>query len=185
MVVVITLIVLIQTIYIRTISLLSVAAMIFLQRSQAMKRTQADLHPVLHSATLLEKRVETLLKPTGIRHRQALILDALLRIGPTSQRHLAKQFDVSAGSMSSMTERLVALGFITQNINPKNRRSDILDLTPDGRAVLEKVWVVWQEATSGIVAALGDNQARALTALSTKLRDSLGGSQPEKEKRKT
>lgn len=85
--------------------------------------------------------------------------------------------------MSSMTERLVALGFITQNINPENRRSDILDLTPDGQAVLEKVWVVWQEATALITFALGDDGAETLTALSTKLRNTLGGTQPEREQR--
>lgn len=139
-----------------------------------MKQTLITIHPVLHSATLLEKRIEILLRPTGIRHRQALILDALSQIGPTSQRHLAKQFDVSAGSMSSMTERLVTLGFITQITNPENRRSDILDLTPDGREVLKKVWVVWQEATGLITSALGENQAETLTVLSTKLRNALG-----------
>ncbi len=85
--------------------------------------------------------------------------------------------------MSSMTERLVALGFITQSTNPVNRRSDILDLTPDGRAVLEKVLIVWQEATALITLALGDNQAETLTALSTKLRNTLGGTPPEKEQR--
>ncbi|MEO0979656.1 MAG: MarR family winged helix-turn-helix transcriptional regulator [Pseudomonadota bacterium] len=148
-----------------------------------MKRIPVDLHPVLHSATLLEKRVEILLRQTGVRHRQALILDALSRIGPTSQGHLAKQFDVSAGSMSSMTERLVALGFITQSTNPENRRSDILDLTPDGRAVLEKVRIVWQEATALITSALGDTRAETFTALATRLRDTLGGSKPEKEQR--
>ncbi|WP_298815399.1 MarR family winged helix-turn-helix transcriptional regulator [uncultured Roseibium sp.] len=150
-----------------------------------MKQALISIHPVLHSATLLEKRIEVLLRPTGIRHRQALILDALAQIGPTSQRHLAKQFDISAGSMSSMTERLVALGFITQNTNPENRRSDILDLTPDGRDVLEKVWIVWQEATFLITSALGDDQAETLTVLSTKLRNALGGAQPEKEQRRT
>lgn len=82
-----------------------------------------------------------------------------------------------------MTERLVALGFITQSTNPVNRRSDILDLTPDGRAVLEKVLIVWQEAAALITLALGDNQAETLTALSTKLRNTLGGTQPEKEQR--
>lgn len=150
-----------------------------------MKQTLITIHPVLHSATLLEKRIEILLRPTGIRHRQALILDALSQIGPTSQRHLAKQFDVSAGSMSSMTERLVTLGFITQITNPENRRSDILDLTPDGREVLKKVWVVWQEATGLITSALGENQAETLTVLSTKLRNALGGTQPEKERHGT
>jgi len=150
-----------------------------------MIRTTADLHPILHSATLLEKRVETLLKPTGIRHRQALILDALWRIGPTSQRHLATQFDVSAGSMSSMTERLVALGFITQSTNPENRRSDILQLTPSGRAVLEKVWTIWQEANAVIIAALGDKGSETITYLASDLRDALGGSEPKKEQHKS
>ncbi len=146
-----------------------------------MKQTSVVLHPHLHSATLLEKRVESLLRPTGIRHRQALILDALRRIGPTSQRHLAKHFDVTPGSMSTMTERLVSLGFITQNTNPDNRRSDILELTPRGDAMLEKVLAVWREADGMIIAALGKERAEDFIALATELRDALGGSEPKKE----
>lgn len=80
-----------------------------------------------------------------------------------------------------MTERLVALGFITQSTNPENRRSDILDLTPDGRAVLKKVWVVWQDATALITSALSESHAETFTELATKLRNSLGGSTPKKE----
>ncbi|MGH1483442.1 MAG: MarR family winged helix-turn-helix transcriptional regulator [Geminicoccales bacterium] len=146
-----------------------------------MKQTSVVLHPHLHAATLLEKRVESLLRPTGIRHRQALILDALQRIGPTSQRHLAKQFDITAGSMSTMTERLVSLGFITQKTNPENRRSDILELTPSGHAILEKVLDVWREADGMIIAALGKDRAEHFIALATELRNALGGSEPKKE----
>ena len=104
-----------------------------------MARKHANLHPVLHSAHILEKRVEALLASSDIRHRQALVLDTLQQLGPTSQKHLANQFGVSAGSISSMIVRLVALGYVTQATNPEDRRRDIVDITPSGRSVLRGV----------------------------------------------
>lgn len=80
-----------------------------------------------------------------------------------------------------MTERLVSLGFITQNTNPENRRSDILELTPSGHAILEKVLDVWRKADGMIIAALGKERAEHFIALATELRNALGGSEPKKE----
>ena len=146
-----------------------------------MNMKPSKLHPFLHSAALLEKRVEKMLGSFGVRHRQAVILDALQRNGPASQRHLAKEINVSPGSMSSMTERLVTLGFIVQNSNPDDRRSDILEITPEGLAVLSDVQGVWRDGDKMIEAALGSKDAKQFFAMSEKLRNALGGRAPTKE----
>ena len=146
-----------------------------------MIRNPAKLHPFLHAATMLEKRVTALLRASGVRHRQGLILDALHRIGPTSQRHLAKEFGISPGSMSSMTDRLVALGFITRNTNADDRRSDVLELTPNGLAMLTVVLDVWQGADDRIETALGPKKAAQFFALAAELRNAQGGRVPEHE----
>ena len=146
-----------------------------------MIRNPAKIHPFLHAATLMEKRVTALLRASGVRHRQGLILDALHRIGPTSQRHLAKEFDISPGSISSMTDRLLALGFITRNTNADDRRSDVLELTPDGLAILTVVRDAWQDADDGIETALGAKKAAQFFALAAELRSAQGGHAPEHE----
>ncbi len=146
-----------------------------------MIRNPAKLHPFLHAATLLEKRVTALLRASGVSHRQGLILDALQRVGPTSQRHLAKEFAISPGSMSSMTDRLLALGFITRNTNADDRRSDVLELTPDGLAILTVVRDAWQDADDGIETALGAKKAAQFFALAAELRSAQGGHAPEHE----
>jgi len=144
-------------------------------------RNPAKIHPFLHAATLMEKRVTALLRASGVRHRQGLILDALHRIGPTSQRHLAKEFDISPGSMSSMTDRLLALGFITRNTNTDDRRSDVLELTPNGLAMLTVVLDVWQGADESIETALGPTKAAQFFALAAELCSAQGGRAPQHE----
>ena len=136
---------------------------------------------MLHSAHILEKRVEALLASSDIRHRQALVLDALQQLGPTSQKHLAKQLGLSAGSMSSMIVRLVALGYVTQATNPDDQRRDIVDITSNGRTVLRGVEKVWREGDKMIESALGPDKSEQFIKLARELSKALGGGPPIKE----
>lgn len=146
-----------------------------------MKRQHAQIHPFLHSAALLEKRLESLLGSSGIRHRQALVLDVLRQIGPSSQQHLAKHFGVSPGTMSSMISRLVEPGYVQRETNPKDRRTDRISITPAGLASLQGVWDVWQEGDKIIEHILGSEDGKRFFALSDKLSKAVGGGPPQKE----
>jgi len=144
-----------------------------------MKRQHAQIHRLLHSASILEKQLENALLPSKIRHRQALVLDALLKIGPSSQKHLAKQFSVSAGTMSSMVSRLEALGYIKRATDPIDRRTDMVDITPEGTAILSGVSGIWQQGDKIIADILGPEDSKQLFALTQKLSQGLGGGPPK------
>lgn len=101
-----------------------------------MKARPVKFHSYLHGAHLLQKRLDTLLAPMGIRPRQARVLNTLSGIGETSQTVLAQQFDVTAGSMSTMIERLLALGLISREKNPSDKPGDLIALTPEGKDAL-------------------------------------------------
>ena len=148
-----------------------------------MARNRLKLHPVLHSANILEKRMEALLGAFDIRHRQALVLDALEQIGPASQQHLAKHFGVSAGSMSGMVTRLAALGYITQIRDTEDRRRDIVAITPEGTAALKDVHGVWRQGDKMIEAALGPEKTEQFITLARQLSGALGGGPPRKERK--
>lgn len=144
-----------------------------------MKRQHAQIHPFLHSAALLEKQLESLLGSSGIRHRQALVLDALYRVGPSSQQHLVKHFGVSPGTMSSMISRLEALGYVQRETSPTDRRTDVITITPDGLATLLGVAEVWEEGRKIIEDILGSREGTRFLALADQLSRALGGSPPK------
>ncbi len=146
-----------------------------------MKRQHAQIHPFLHSAAILEKQLESLLGSSGIRHRQALVLDALQQIGPSSQQHLAKHFSVSPGTMSSMISRLETLGYVQRETSPTDRRTDVINITPEGLATLQGVADVWEEGDKIIENILGSEEGKRFFALTEQLSRVLGGGPPKME----
>jgi len=146
-----------------------------------MKRKHAHIHPFLHSAAILEKRLESLLASSGIRHRQALVLDALRKIGPSSQQHLIKHFSVSPGTMSSMISRLEMLGYVKRETSPTDRRTDVVNITPEGITAIAGVADIWQEGDTIVENTLGPEDSKRFFALADKLSRALGGGPPEME----
>lgn len=142
-------------------------------------------HSLLHAADLLDHKLRKKLEPFGIRPRQARILNALDRIGPTSQSELIAEFDVTAGSMSSMIARLVSMNLVSRTRHLDELRTDVLQLTPDGLAKLEHIRAVWSEMQALIEEAIGKENTQQLTALTTELKFALGGKVPgQKRSRK-
>lgn len=136
-----------------------------------------QLHGILQSATLVEAHLRRQLEPLGLLPRQARIIEAMARMGPVSQINLAKAFAVTPASISTMTDRLFAAGYITRKVDPSSRRQQILELTDKGRALLGEIALAWTVVDNRIRAALGENAATYFD-LARQLRDNLGGTIP-------
>ena len=150
-----------------------------------MTRQRAHIHPFLHAASNLEKHLETLFAESNIRHRQALVLDALRAIGASSQQYLAKHFGVSAGTMSSMISRLEALGYVQRERDVSDRRIEIISNTAAGIAALESVEKYWLDGDAMVENILGTEDAEKFFTLADELSKGLGGGRPKPEKRGT
>jgi len=142
------------------------------------KRQPAQFHLLLHSAHLIEDRLRVRLAKLGIQPRQARVLDALEGLGETSQAELAKEFDLTAASMSTMIGRLLAAGLIHRRIDETELRKNVVRLTKKGRALLDSVNQEWGEIDREIIAAMGERDAETLKHLTRTLRDRLGGRRP-------
>ncbi|MEM8539640.1 MAG: MarR family winged helix-turn-helix transcriptional regulator [Pseudomonadota bacterium] len=132
-------------------------------------------HPFLHASELLTKRLEIELSPLGVRPRQARVLSALGRMGEVSQAALAREYDATEASMSTMIARLIEAGYITRSIDPQNRSGYLVKLSPDGETVVEKIRSVWESVDHIVEEKIGTDQQRALREISVQLRDGLGG----------
>lgn len=138
-------------------------------------KKHSKIHNLLHSANILERRLDVLLSPLDVRPRQARILNVLNRIGAVTQSSLANEIGVTAGSMSTMVKRLAATGLIVRKKSTTDARADILSLTDAGRDALVEVRDVWGEMDAEIENALGSEKANLLAALTHELKTALGG----------
>lgn len=147
-------------------------------RTVRMATDGFKLHLLLHSANLVEDELRRRLALIGVRPRQARILDALSRMEPASQIGVARAFNLTPASMSTMTTRLIEAGFITREIDPSETRSNLLRLTDRGRSKLSDIHEAWREVDRLIADKIGTEQAAALANLTRDLRDRLGGRVP-------
>lgn len=142
-----------------------------------MKRHQL-FHALLHSADLLERRLTERLAPLGVRPRQARVLVAIDVIGPASQTILAREFDLTKGSMSTMIDRLLALGLVQREKSETDRRGDVVTLSPAGARMVLDIRRVWEDIDSMIEEMLGSEKQQLLVELSSELKTALGGKIP-------
>lgn len=140
-----------------------------------MKKGPPNFHSLLHSADLVEKNLSTLLSSVGLRPKQARVINVLKRLGTASQVELAEWFGVTAASMSTMIDRLLAAKFVVRHKNPADQRIDVVALTPQGEALVEEIRCVWRDVDKLIIAAIGEEKAEQLTALTRELKTALGG----------
>lgn len=142
-----------------------------------MQADQHRFHGLTHSADLVEAELRRRLAPLGLQHRQARIIEAMARMGPVSQTDLAAEFGVTSASMSTMTDRLLAAGYISRRTDPRSRRQNVLELTDKGRSMLAGIEAAWLAVDTAIRDVLGD-EADMFFRLARRLRDGLGGTVP-------
>lgn len=159
-------------------SVQTVANYIVSMLTNFMRRSQINLHYLLHAADMVEERLREQLAPLQVRPRQARIIAALNKMGPVSQVALAREFNITAASMSTMTSRLIAAGFIERKEDPEERRSNLLTLTTKGKGLLDDIIDAWRTVDTIIEDAIGSTQADELAKLTHNLRDALGGHVP-------
>ena len=142
------------------------------------ERDSLKFHFLLHSADLIQDHLRIQLSPFNLSPRQARVIKALNRIGPMSQIELARQFGITAASMSTMTTRLIALNYVSAEKDPHNAKRNIISLTDDGKALVGDIDRTWEDVDLFMEEKIGSDNAEKLAELTRLLRDSLGGRPP-------
>ena len=143
------------------------------------KPSSYQFHYLLHSADLIKEYLQQKLMPFGISPHQARVIKALDIKGPVSQVTLAREFNITAASMSTMTSRLTSLGFINCEKDTANGKRNLVSLSTKGIEVLDDISEAWKGVDTYMEEKIGANDMAALSDLTKKLRDSLGGTKPD------
>ncbi|MFI5663227.1 MarR family winged helix-turn-helix transcriptional regulator [Streptomyces sp. NPDC051684] len=111
---------------------------------------------------------------------QFRMLVVLSTRGATKLVTLAELLHVAPSTAMRMVDRLIAAGLADRQINPDNRRETLLQLTGEGRLIVENVTVRRRQEIAGIVERLTPEHRASLVDALTAFNEA-GGEPPVPE----
>jgi MarR family 2-MHQ and catechol resistance regulon transcriptional repressor len=96
-------------------------------------------------------------------------LEALLHKGPLTITEIQAKVQLASGSMTAAVDRLEKKGLVARTPAANDRRAKILELTPEGRRIVEAAFGRHAAELEAAMAVLNQTEKRRLHALLKKL----------------
>lgn len=93
---------------------------------------------------------------------QFRVLVLLSRGGATRVGDLAEQIGAVPSTFSRSVDRMVAGGWVERSMREENRREILLDLTPDGRRLVDSVTERRRREIRSVLETMGDADQKAI-----------------------
>ena len=107
-------------------------------------------------------RARQLLQGLGLHTGHELLLMHLWDRGPQRQADLAAEFDTDSASMTRTVQRLERAGFVRRRPDPHDRRATLVDSTPAGIALRDRIEQLWTQLEADTVGEMPEPQRREL-----------------------
>ncbi len=122
---------------------------------------------LMRASRAITNRVEARLTAVGITATQLGVLEALLHLGPLTQRALIDKVLTSPGNMTDLIDKLEQRGYVSRCRVESDRRNVEVGLTPAGRSFIGDLF---PQHASDIAAAMQGLSVAEIAALDTLLR---------------
>ncbi|MFI9103780.1 MarR family winged helix-turn-helix transcriptional regulator [Streptomyces fildesensis] len=126
---------------------------------------------------IVEREFQALFSEFGLQMGEFDVLGTLVRAGAPggmTAGELTRHSMKTAGAITNRLDRLVAKGFVTRDLDPANRRTVIVALTPAGRELIDRVIGAHLDNSRRLLVALDPHQQGDLAATLRTLLISLG-----------
>jgi DNA-binding MarR family transcriptional regulator len=149
---------------------------------------EVDVNPmgVVGRISRVSRLLEAGIRPTfdavGLQRSEFDLLATLRRAGRPyrlSAGHLVAAMMVSPAAVTLRADGLIAKGLVTREVDPADRRSVLITLTPAGRRLVQQVVVKHVARERELLAGLSDRELTQLAGLLRKTLLGLGDEAPE------
>jgi MarR family 2-MHQ and catechol resistance regulon transcriptional repressor len=117
----------------------------------------------------LSRIAERSIEEAGLCLTDFAALEALLHKGPLTITEIQSKVLLASGSMTAAVDRLEKKGLVKRGPVPSDRRAKVLDLTVEGRRVVEGAFGRHAAELESAMAVLNAGEKRRLYALLKKL----------------
>ncbi len=135
-----------------------------------MKPEQKGVAPQLvpaieRAAHLLGLHLERKTGALDLTQAEAHVLARLARGGSTSPTELHRLFGHKRSTLTGILDRLEARGYVTRSLNAGDRRSLVVSLTGEGKAVADSVSKIIDELERQIATRISPRELKGFFAL--------------------
>jgi MarR family 2-MHQ and catechol resistance regulon transcriptional repressor len=123
----------------------------------------------------LSQSVERGIVDLGLCLTDFMVLEALLHKGPLTITEIQSKVLLASGSMTAAVDRVESMGLVVRKTTPKDRRARVLELTPKGRRLIEKIFREHAQQLEQIMSILNADEKQHLYTGLKKLGKSLNG----------
>ncbi len=110
-------------------------------------------------------RTEPRLTAAGLTHTQLGVLEAILHLGPLTQRVLGKKVLTSPANLTDLIDKLAQRGLVVRCRVAADRRNVEVDLTEAGRVFIQDLFPLHAEDIAAAMAGLTDAEIATLDGL--------------------
>jgi MarR family transcriptional regulator, 2-MHQ and catechol-resistance regulon repressor len=114
-------------------------------------------------------RVEANLAELSLTLNQLGVLEAILHKGPLTHRELGRKVLTSAGNMTDVVDKLEQRGLVRRVRHTEDRRSVKVELTAEGREMIEALFPIHARRIHAAMAGLNDAELHQLGELLRRL----------------
>jgi DNA-binding MarR family transcriptional regulator len=123
------------------------------------RRHDGSLYYLLKHAQLrLAGLTGPALAPFGINGRQCAVLIAIDEQAPSSQHDIAQRMGIDRTTMVTLVDELEGKGLVERRADPRDRRKNVVGLTPAGRDTLLGATTAVDEAERRFLSPLSDDE---------------------------
>ncbi len=114
------------------------------------------LSPLHKASRQISVHLERATRDLGVSPSEGHVLTYLRSYGPVAVGELVRVFGFKASTLTSLLDRLEAAGLLCRSTNPRDRRSLLVEVTPDGRALTAELDRLLAELEAEIRSRLAD-----------------------------
>jgi MarR family 2-MHQ and catechol resistance regulon transcriptional repressor len=134
--------------------------------------TEAAMNTI-RTADMLFDRIGRLVRPLGVSAAGGLVLGILRDHGPMSPSELGERLIVSRAAVTGLLDSLERRGFVSRSVNPADRRSLLIEITPAGLRVVQELRTLVHHNEKDWLGALTDDELRTYIELLHRIQDRL------------
>jgi DNA-binding MarR family transcriptional regulator len=128
-------------------------------------RAEAETAARLRAAVgRLARRIRRTAAGAGLTSAETTVLATTARHGPVGLSWLAREEGMNATMLSRVAWRLQDAGLLVRQRDPRDRRAALVEATPAGKRLHERIRAERTDALSQLIEQLGDDERRALKA---------------------
>ena len=110
----------------------------------------------------VSRRFQQVLAPLGLEPREFALLRGVGADEGASQQTISERYQIPASRMVAFVDGLEQRGLLERRMNPRDRRTRALHLTPSGRKLLARALVLAEELERELTAELTASERRTL-----------------------